>query len=131
MFHQFADITDGRNCVMKFLGEVPQFYCRECNKNGVHSFGKSYKSLNYDVFLSFLKVNDLNPLRHRLKNRADLFLRAVQLQYNAHMMKSDIEDSGGFFKIYPKTLSYGGKDLIITVKSHLEFHHDLKSNLPP
>ena len=116
---------------MKFLGEVPQLYCRECNNNGVHFFGESDKDFLCDGCQNFLKSSVVKPLRHRLKNRADLFRRAVQIQYKSHLMKSDVEDSGRFFKTDPKSLSDGEKDFLRTVKPNLEFHNNLNFTLSP
>ena len=131
LFRCLAEISDGSNYVMKFLGEVPHLYCRECNNNGVHYFGESDKGFLCDGCQNYLKSSAVKPLRHRLKNRADLFRRAVQIQYKSHLMKSDVEDSGRFFKTYPKSLSDGEKDFLRTEKSRLDFHHDLNFTLSP
>ena len=46
-------------------------------------------------------------------------------------MNLDVEDSGRFFKTDPKPLSDGEEDLIRTVQSSLELHHELKFTLQP
>ena len=73
----------------------------------------------------------MKPLRHILKNRAEFFRCTVQLQYKSHLMKSDLEDSGIFFKTDPKTLSDGGNYFPRTVNYRLELNHKLNSTLPP
>ena len=54
-------------------------------------FGNSDKGLQCDACHKFLKSSAMKLLRHRPKERADLFQRAVKLQYKAYLMKLDVE----------------------------------------
>ena len=111
LFHKYAELPENSKYVMNFLGEVTQFYSKDCNNKGYKRLGKYEIGLRCKSCQKYLKSSAVKLLRHRLKKRADLFRGITEIQYKTYMMESDVKDVHNFIKTDPKTLSCVGNIL--------------------
>ena len=62
LFHRFYELLKDINYVMKYIGEVPQLYSKECNDNRCFRLGNNHQGLYYDRCHNFLKSYYQNSL---------------------------------------------------------------------
>ena len=80
LFHRFASISEESQYRMKFIGDVPQFYTRKCNENGVLQTWKGTNGHQCNICHELLLLYSVKPLRRIFLKRSALFQNMVDIQ---------------------------------------------------
>ena len=79
LFRCFASISEESQYTMKFIGDVPQFYTRKYDDNGVLQSGKVTNGHRCNSFHEFLILSSVKTLRKIFLKRSALFQKMVEI----------------------------------------------------